>query len=190
MLRQARRGRIIFGKATYKGAAAGNYALASADDDTYEGGHFTARATLTVDFDADDTSSGFTDNEGIALSGMIDNFMTGATARPDWMVRLMVDRSAGTRGTADFTKPGSGGGEDDRVVNGRRPDRHGHVGSQLVRRRGRRAPPGGDGHVQRPYRRRWQYGRRRRRPPAGCLRRQQGHGVAIQTGGRLRGTSR
>ena len=25
------------------------------------------------------------------LSGMIDNFMTGDTARPDWMVKLMVD---------------------------------------------------------------------------------------------------
>ena len=91
-------GEVIFGKATYKGAAAGKYAVASDTADVYEGGHFTADATLMVDFDADDTSSGFTDNEGIAVNGMIDNFMTGDMARPDWMVKLMTDRSAGTRG--------------------------------------------------------------------------------------------
>ena len=90
-------GETIFGKATYKGGAAGKYAVASDTADVYEGGHFTADATLMVDFDADDTSSGFTDNEGIAISGMIDNFMTGDMARPNWMVKLMVDRT-GARG--------------------------------------------------------------------------------------------
>jgi hypothetical protein len=80
------------GFATYNGAAAGKYAMASSTDDTYEGGHFTAMATITADFDADLTpATAANDREGIALSGMIDNFMTGDTARPDWMVNLMVD---------------------------------------------------------------------------------------------------
>ena len=45
-------GSEIRGSATYKGAAAGKYAMASTTDDSYEGGHFTAMATLMVDFDA------------------------------------------------------------------------------------------------------------------------------------------
>ena len=43
------------GTATYEGAAAGKYALPNTATDTYEGGHFTARATLTADFDVDNT---------------------------------------------------------------------------------------------------------------------------------------
>ena len=40
------------GSATYKGGAAGKYAVASTTADaSYEGGHFTADATLMVDFD-------------------------------------------------------------------------------------------------------------------------------------------
>ena len=51
------------GSATYEGAAAGKYATAStAPSATYEGGHFTADATLMVNFDADmDGDSGTTD---------------------------------------------------------------------------------------------------------------------------------
>ena len=41
------------GTATYNGAAAGKYALPSTDADTYEGGHFTAMATIEADFDVD-----------------------------------------------------------------------------------------------------------------------------------------
>ena len=87
-------GTTIRGSATYSGAAAGQYAMASATADSYEGGQFTADATLTVDFDADlDGNSNTTADatSGVALSGVIDNFMTGSTARPDWMVNLMVD---------------------------------------------------------------------------------------------------
>ena len=88
-------GATIRGSATYSGAAAGKYATAStAASATYEGGHFTADATLMVDFDADldgDTTVRTTD--GVSLSGTIDNFMTGDTARPDWMVNLMVDNN-------------------------------------------------------------------------------------------------
>ena len=81
----------LVGTATYEGAAAGKYALPSTEADTYEGGHFTAKATITADFDADasiDTASN--DKAGISLSGKIDNFMTGDTSH-DWTVKLMVD---------------------------------------------------------------------------------------------------
>ena len=47
-------GGLSKGSATYEGAAAGKYAMASTTDrDTYEGGHFTAMATLMADFDVD-----------------------------------------------------------------------------------------------------------------------------------------
>ena len=98
-------GSALRGSATYKGAAAGKYAMASATADTYEGGHFTAMATLVVDFDADLLPTGAdglaeagNDRNGIALSGMIDNFMTGDTSRPDWMVKLMADNDINTAG--------------------------------------------------------------------------------------------
>ena len=65
--------------------------MASAAEDMYEGGHFTAMATLVVDFDADLLPAAGVDNGGVALSGMIDNFMTGDTARPDWSVTLTAD---------------------------------------------------------------------------------------------------
>ena len=96
-------GSALRGEATYKGGAAGKYAMASSTADTYEGGHFTAMATLTADFDADaDPGTPVNDRNGIALGGMIDNFMTGDTARPDWSVKLMVD---GNSTTADVAEP-------------------------------------------------------------------------------------
>ena len=59
--------------------------MASAAEDMYEGGHFTAMATLMVDFDADldawkvelGATAMLMTTHGVALSGMIDNFMTG-----------------------------------------------------------------------------------------------------------------
>ena len=79
------------GSATWKGGAAGQYALPSTTDDTYEGGHFTAMATITADFDVDDTpDTADNDRAGIELSGMIDNFMTGDVER-SWTVDLMAD---------------------------------------------------------------------------------------------------
>ena len=105
-------GGTLRGSATYKGAAAGKYAMASATDTTYEGGHFTAMATMAVDFDVDDTpdTPAVNDRAGIALSGMIDNFMTGDVSRPDWMVKLMVDSSATTDGMQPVANLGSGSG--------------------------------------------------------------------------------
>ena len=61
----------LVGTATYKGGAAGKYAIPSTTDDTYTGGHFTAMATIEADFDAGAAK------ESIALSGMIDNFTAG-----------------------------------------------------------------------------------------------------------------
>ena len=88
------------GAATYRGAAAGQYAIASATADSYEGGSFTAMATLMVDLDANlAATDGTNDRNGVALSGMIDNFLTGGTSRPDWSVKLMVDDN-GTDGDA------------------------------------------------------------------------------------------
>ena len=87
-------GTAIRGRATYSGAAVGKYATASTLEDEYKGGHFTADATLTANFDADmdgDTTTAADATTGVALSGVIDNFMTGDTARPDWAVSLMVD---------------------------------------------------------------------------------------------------
>ena len=96
----------IGGSATYKGAAAGKYAFASTSDATYEGGHFTAMATITADFDADLTpATPANDRGGISLSGMIDNFMTGDMSRPDWMVKLMVDGNTGDDGTTPTPAP-------------------------------------------------------------------------------------
>ena len=93
------------GTATYKGAAAGKYALPSTTDDTYEGGHFTAMATIEADFDVDsgnaDTAPG-NQRDGIKLSGMIDNFMTGDVSR-DWTVKLMVDGNGSVSNVADRT---------------------------------------------------------------------------------------
>ena len=88
-------GSAIRGSATYTGAAAGKYAIASLTADTYEGGHFTAAATLMVNFDADLTpATAANDRDGIALSGTIDNFMTGDVERPNWSVALMADNAA------------------------------------------------------------------------------------------------
>ena len=105
-------GGTLRGSATYKGAAAGKYAIASLSDDMYDGGHFTAMATLMVDFDVDSDGTGANDRNGIALSGMIDNFMTGDMARDSWMVKLMADGNNATDGTADGMQPLSDLGSD------------------------------------------------------------------------------
>ena len=93
-------GSALRGSATYTGAAAGQYVMAREDSDNYDGGHFTAMATLEADFDADSTfaTPAANDRSGIALSGMIDHFMTGDVSRPDWVVKLMADSDSTTDG--------------------------------------------------------------------------------------------
>ena len=64
------------GTATYMGGAAGKYALSSSTGGTNDAGHFTARATLEADFNAD------------MVSGTIDNFMGADGESRDWSVEL------------------------------------------------------------------------------------------------------
>ena len=64
------------GTATYMGGAAGKYALSSSTGGENDAGHFTARATLEADFNAD------------MISGTIDNFMGADGESRDWSVEL------------------------------------------------------------------------------------------------------
>ena len=64
------------GTATYRGGAAGKYALSSSTGGTNDAGHFTARAMLEANFNTE------------MISGTIDNFM-GADDQPrNWSVEL------------------------------------------------------------------------------------------------------
>ena len=94
MMPNSGRGDALEGSATYKGGAAGKWAMVSTTDDRAEGGHFTARATLVANFDAD-SDGVLTPNEarevdGVSIRGTIDNFVTGGdTSRDTWKVTLM-----------------------------------------------------------------------------------------------------
>ncbi len=65
------------GTATYMGGAAGKYALYSSTGGTNDAGHFTARATLEADFNAD------------MITGTIDQFMGADGQSRNWSVELM-----------------------------------------------------------------------------------------------------
>ncbi len=64
------------GSATYMGGAAGKYALHSATGGTNDAGHFTARATLEADFNAD------------MITGTIDQFVGADGESRNWSVEL------------------------------------------------------------------------------------------------------
>ena len=102
----------IEGSATYKGAAAGKYAMKSTTDDSASGGHFTAAATLTANFDAN-TDTGDNANElGVSIGGEITNFMTGEMSRPNWKVKLTgpaPDTDIGVTGVVGTTSWTTGG---------------------------------------------------------------------------------
>ena len=93
-------GEQVTGGATYRGGAAGKWAIASTTEDTTEGGHFTATATLGVDFDADENNNPEDGNDkfGVSVSGAITGFMTGDTSRPNWKVTLTFDGDTSTDG--------------------------------------------------------------------------------------------
>ena len=78
----------VDGSATYRGAAAGKYAILSTTDDSASGGHFTAAATLTADFDANTAAVDDPNDNGVRIGGTITDFMTGETSRPNWKVTL------------------------------------------------------------------------------------------------------
>ena len=83
------------GTATYRGAAAGKYAMVSTSDNSATGGHFTASATLTANFDASTLHDAPQDNDnGVSIGGTITDFMTGAASRPNWKVTLMAPVAA------------------------------------------------------------------------------------------------
>ena len=89
----------VTGSATYTGGAAGKWAIASTTEDTTEGGHFTATATLGVDFDANTAAANVAANkDGVTVSGSVTDFMTGATSRPSWKVTLTYDGNDGEDG--------------------------------------------------------------------------------------------
>ncbi|MDE0408259.1 MAG: hypothetical protein OXN81_10400 [Alphaproteobacteria bacterium] len=72
----------LTGKATYEGGAAGKYAWRDRVADTAHGGHFTAKAALTANFDEDGTNAS-------VMSGSISDFRIGDDGMdPNWTVTL------------------------------------------------------------------------------------------------------
>ncbi|MDE0371019.1 MAG: hypothetical protein OXI73_00520, partial [Rhodospirillales bacterium] len=69
------------GTATYEGAAIGKYAMNRGADQYASGGHWTAEATLTANFE------GAAVTDAGSISGMIDNFMADGEAM-NWSVKL------------------------------------------------------------------------------------------------------
>ena len=105
----------VSGSATYRGAAAGKYAILSTSDDSASGGHFTAAAKLTANFDASDAVGEDPANKnGVSIGGTITDFMTGETSRPNWKVTLTtpVTNSVGPIGTDTETTWSTGGAVD------------------------------------------------------------------------------
>ncbi len=86
----------LFGTATYKGGAAGIYAI-SADADN-DAGHFTADAELTATFNGD----GFDVHK---ITGTIDSFVGSDGMSRDWSVELKQISIAGRNGS--FNTPSS-----------------------------------------------------------------------------------
>ena len=87
----------LHGTATYRGGAAGLYALKSSTGGTNDAGHFTADAELVVTF-----NGGGTPNDG-SIEGTIDNFIGADGMSRDWSVALQEhtvgDQGGGFPGT-------------------------------------------------------------------------------------------
>lgn len=81
----------------YKGPAAGKYAMNRGADQNATGGHWTADATLTANFEG----SGGVGDPG-SISGMIDNFMAGDESM-DWSVKLNSSNISISNSAADFS---------------------------------------------------------------------------------------
>ena len=64
--------------------------MVSTSDNSASGGHFTASATLTANFDANTGIADEPNENGVSIGGTITDFMTGATSRPNWKVTLMA----------------------------------------------------------------------------------------------------
>ncbi len=94
------------GKATYKGSAAGKYAI-NPSISTASGGHWTADATLTADF-GDEAANG-------TISGMVENFMAGGEMM-DWSVALGATTFTDGTGAFNTTSDNSGDTASNAVV--------------------------------------------------------------------------
>ena len=88
----------LFGTATYKGGAAGIYAI-SADADN-DAGHFTADAELTATF-----NGGRDDDPSHTITGTIDSFVGSDGMSRDWSVELKQISIVGRNGS--FNTPPS-----------------------------------------------------------------------------------
>ena len=87
----------LLGTAKYEGGAAGKYALYSATGGTNDAGHFTAKATLEADFNAD------------MITGTIDQFMGADGMSRDWSVELKKSTIGDTGPiSSDGTAAGAG----------------------------------------------------------------------------------
>ena len=102
----------VNGTATYVGGAAGKYAILNTGG-AADAGHFTATATLEVDFDRSEGGP----NRNPAVSGMVDDF-TGADGQSrDWSVKLNETISGssgfgkGSGSTGSWTTEWTIGGE-------------------------------------------------------------------------------
>ena len=91
------------GKATYEGGAVGVYAINRGSGQSgNEAGHFTAKATLTADFEAEGDNAG----TGGSIKGTVDDFMVDGTQKP-WKVDLLeTGLTAG--GATGFSKDDDG----------------------------------------------------------------------------------
>ena len=95
------------GTATYTGAAAGKYALNRGADQYASGGHWTADATLTANFEDPTQTGAAIVNAAGSISGMIDNFMAGGESM-DWSVKLNSASIAVFDTDHDFGLPADG----------------------------------------------------------------------------------
>ena len=89
----------LTGKATYSGPAVGKYAIAGLPN---TGGHFTADASLSVDFGSS--------TEGETVEGAVTNFMAGGTEMPwkvDFSNTAITAVGGGFSGSASWTISGT-----------------------------------------------------------------------------------
>ena len=90
----------LFGTATYKGGAAGMYALQSSTGGTNDAGHFTADAELTATF-----NGGRSTDPSHTITGTIDSFVGSNGMSRDWSVELKQISIVGRNGS--FNTPPS-----------------------------------------------------------------------------------
>ena len=108
-------GTNLTGSASYTGGAAGKYSLLDEIEDTAHGGHWTATAELTANFDAD-ADGDATNNldgdgdrtadslSGVSVTGTIAGFMVDGASQPEWKVTLGA-ADIGAVGTAGTQTP-------------------------------------------------------------------------------------